>query len=503
VTTVLASPTPTTDDRHARQPARAPLRYRRRAARAAFLAAWTGAAGAAGALSLVAAYAIAVSRPLAATGFAATFDPYRPVLVFATATRAALFLASRPDRNRRPAGAMEEVFAGTRQAIVGSVALVLFTFFWRGGDRFRSFSYSRSVFMIDAALAAVFLSTLIVVVKLSLRWLRAVGRDRRRIVVIGTVRSAQPLLQAVAERPETGYQVVARIDPEDASGPAMVDALLSIAAATAVDEVVVTAPGLDRDTLIGFIGSGPLRAVKLRAVPDCCGLQPSKVEADELLDLPMLSLFSDPRAPLRRRVSRALDLVVGALLLVISAPLFLAAAAAVRVTSRGPTFFRQERLGMDGRPFRILKLRTMHEGSDTSVHLDYMGALIRGDGGPESSEGLYKLVDDGRITAVGRWLRKYSVDELPQLFNVIKGDMSLVGPRPPLPSEVGLYAAWQRRRLDVRPGLTGLWQVSGRSRMSFDDMVRLDLQYIDQWSPLGDLRILLRTIPAVLRRESS
>jgi len=202
-------------------------------------------------------------------------------------------------------------------------------------------------------------------------------------------------------------------------------------------------------------------------------------------------------------VARAIDLIGAMLALLITLPVMVLAAIAVRVTSKGPVLFRQERVGRSGDRFSMLKFRTMRSGADAAAHRRYVASLIRGQALEQGDAGLYKLVDDERVTSVGRALRKLSIDELPQLLNVVMGDMRLVGPRPALPFEVDLYEDWQLRRLSVKPGMTGLWQVSGRSRLTYEDMVRLDLSYIDSWSPLKDIRILLRTVPAIMRREAS
>jgi lipopolysaccharide/colanic/teichoic acid biosynthesis glycosyltransferase len=203
-------------------------------------------------------------------------------------------------------------------------------------------------------------------------------------------------------------------------------------------------------------------------------------------------------------IKRIMDIFGGALALVVCAPLFLIAALAIKATSEGPVLFRQQRVGQYGRCFTFLKLRSMRVDNDPSVHQEYVLKLINGDANCESSsgenQGIYKIKNDHRVTRVGRLLRRTSLDEIPQLFNVLKGEMSLVGPRPAIPYEVAAYQTWHRRRvLDVKPGITGSWQVNGRSRVKFDDMVRLDLQYAKSWSPWRDISILLRTPAAVLR----
>jgi lipopolysaccharide/colanic/teichoic acid biosynthesis glycosyltransferase len=190
-------------------------------------------------------------------------------------------------------------------------------------------------------------------------------------------------------------------------------------------------------------------------------------------------------------VKRVLDVVAATMLLVCLLPLFLVVALLIKLDSRGSVFYRQQRVGLGGRPFRMFKFRSMRHGADRQlVHLLPFN---------ETDGLLFKLRCDPRVTRVGRVLRRLSIDELPQLINVILGDMSLVGPRPPLQREVEKYNVWQHRRLDVLPGLTGLWQVSGRSDLAFDDGISLDLQYVVQRSLLLDLIIIARTIPAILR----
>jgi len=217
---------------------------------------------------------------------------------------------------------------------------------------------------------------------------------------------------------------------------------------------------------------------------------------------PDLSQREDGRK-LFRVLKRTMDIVGSTLALVFLLPAFLAIAAAVKMTSEGPIFFRQRRIGQHGKSFVFLKFRSMQANNDAAVHKAYVQSLIAGKAEKQPSngngQGVYKLTHDPRVTKIGSFLRKTSLDELPQFVNVLKGEMSLVGPRPPVPYEVEAYDVWHRRRLlEAKPGITGLWQVSGRSRVKFDDMVRLDLRYARTWSPWTDVKILCRTPAAVL-----
>jgi lipopolysaccharide/colanic/teichoic acid biosynthesis glycosyltransferase len=192
---------------------------------------------------------------------------------------------------------------------------------------------------------------------------------------------------------------------------------------------------------------------------------------------------------------RLIDLIGAAVLLTLSAPVLALAALAIKIDSRGPVLFRQVRCGMNGRPFQIVKLRTMTTDAE-----ERKAALMEQN---EMDGPVFKIRKDPRVTRVGKWLRRCSIDELPQFWNVLVGDMSFVGPRPPVPGEVAEYATFDRRRLSMRPGITCLWQVGGRNSIGFADWVKLDLEYIDTWSMALDLKILLRTIPAIFRGTGS
>lgn len=201
-------------------------------------------------------------------------------------------------------------------------------------------------------------------------------------------------------------------------------------------------------------------------------------------------------------VKRLIDIFSAILVIVLGFPFFLAIAALIKLTSSGPIFFRQQRVGERGRHFTLFKFRTMREGCDDSIHREFTTSFIQGQMSnstlDEKAPSVYKLTNDPRVTAVGNFLRKTSLDELPQFINILRGEMTIVGPRPPLHYELEHYEEWHKLRLTVRPGLTGLWQVSGRSSVPFNEMVKLDLYYIEHWSLLMDLKIMVRTVPVML-----
>jgi exopolysaccharide biosynthesis polyprenyl glycosylphosphotransferase len=273
------------------------------------------------------------------------------------------------------------------------------------------------------------------------------------------------------------------------------------------NEVIIADPSVPGEALFdALMQTGRRRGVEFRIAPTLLNCLPSKTEIDQIGALPMITLFRSPLSQVARIVKRTSDLVVATLALLVLSPLWLIIALLIRLDSRGSVFYHQERVGMDGRVFLFYKFRTMRPQADDRDHREYQRRYIAGS--PDTNLGdpdrpVYKLHADPRITRVGRILRRTSLDELPQLYNVLRGDMSIVGPRPPIPYEVEAYQLWHRKRLDMKPGVTGLWQVSGRNRLPFDEMVRLDLYYIENWSLLLDLKIILQTLPVMLRGDDA
>ena len=230
------------------------------------------------------------------------------------------------------------------------------------------------------------------------------------------------------------------------------------------------------------------------------------LRVDMLGDLPLIGTAGSSIEGLNRIIKRLFDISICTLLLIFGAPIMMLAAMAVWMFDGRPILFRQTRVGIRGRAFEILKFRTMRVSASDGAHREYVREWIAnsGDGNASNKKhgpAVFKLHNDERITRVGRVLRRFSIDELPQLINVLRGDMSLIGPRPAVPYELELYDEWHRRRLDAVPGITGLWQVSGRNGLCFEEMVRLDVHYIEDWSLVGDLKILARTVPVLLRGE--
>lgn len=338
--------------------------------------------------------------------------------------------------------------------------------------------------------------------KLGLRLLARVVRRRghnfRTMLIVGTNPRSEEIARTIQLHPHWGLRVLGFLAPngdrpEELAGVPVLgsaDDLPRILAEEVVDEVLFV---LARRQLEEFEESFLLCSelgIRARVALHFPHLK-ARVLMEELEGIPLLTFTTTPAAPFPLFVKRLADLVVSSLGLILLAPLMALIAAAVWLTSRGPALFRQERCGLNGRRFTLVKFRTMD--ADAAEHLGDVAHLNEVDGPA------FKARRDPRVTALGWLLRRFSLDELPQLWNVVKGDMSLVGPRPPIPEEVARYERWQRRRLSMKPGLTGLWQVSGRADLGdFNRWIALDLAYIDQWSLWLDLKILLRTLPAVL-----
>ncbi|MGY1820431.1 sugar transferase [Geodermatophilus sp. SYSU D00079] len=339
----------------------------------------------------------------------------------------------------------------------------------------------------------------------TLRGLRAQGRCTKRVVVVGRGTAVLELVDRLRRQQFAGLDVVATcVPPADRERVAGASAL----PVGTLDEVVALAAGLEADTIAVTSASETaaqyLRqlswqlegtGIELLVAPGLIEVAGPRLHIRPLEGLPLLSVEQPRFEGWRRVVKGGLDRAAAGLAVVLLAPVLLAIAAAVKLTSPGPVLYRQERVGVNGRSFTMLKFRSMVVDADRQV--DALMAQNISDGL------LFKMRSDPRVTPVGRLLRRLSLDELPQLFNVLGGSMSLVGPRPPLPGEVARYDTSVHRRLLVKPGLTGLWQVSGRSDLPWEEAVRLDLRYVENWSLAMDLLILARTVRAVLGRSGA
>jgi exopolysaccharide biosynthesis polyprenyl glycosylphosphotransferase len=325
------------------------------------------------------------------------------------------------------------------------------------------------------------------------------GRVQRIVVVLGGGARARELAAWLTSRPEWGYEVAGYLDwggeagaPEEGGLRRLgtLDDLTRLLETRSVDEVVLDLTPDRWAEMQKAVALCEEVGVDVRIRPDVFGTVLAKAYVDDLGGAPVLTYSTVPTQPGALLVKQLLDYLIAGTATLLLSPVMLAAAVAIKATSPGPVLFRQTRCGRNGRRFTLLKFRSMVQDAERKK----AELLARN----EMSGPVFKIADDPRITSVGRVLRRTSLDELPQLFNVLRGEMSVVGPRPPLPEEVERYERWQRRRLSMKPGITCIWQVNGRNQVDFGDWMKLDLQYIDRWSLRLDLEILLRTAGVVL-----
>jgi exopolysaccharide biosynthesis polyprenyl glycosylphosphotransferase len=336
----------------------------------------------------------------------------------------------------------------------------------------------------------------------ALHLLRRFGRNVRNALVVGTGPRACSYVDTVAAHPEWGTRIVGFVDDCDAPvdprlGGTLVHKLVDFRdlLGQVIDEVVIAVPRSLLESIRPVVVECAARGIPVTVLANLFDDCLPTVRGTQYGRLPVLQLAPVAPRPVAIAVKRAIDVVGSAALLALFAPVMAAAALAIRASSAGGVIFRQERIGLRGRTFDCLKFRSMVE--DAERLRETLLAHNEMDGPA------FKISDDPRVTPVGRFLRRWSLDELPQLWNVLRGDMSLVGPRPPLPDEVDRYGGGQRRRLSMRPGITCLWQISGRNEIGFEGWMELDLHYIDQWSLALDLWILLSTPVAVLGRRGA
>jgi exopolysaccharide biosynthesis polyprenyl glycosylphosphotransferase len=458
---------------------------------------------------------IVVSLPYA---FPPKFAPYLSVLYFVPLIHVLTFWYRGLYRVRGEFSFTEDFIQIFKAVSIGALLVTVLAFFYRGGFTYSAFSYSRVVFILYYALGL----TVFVVYRAGLRSLQTFYRRRHinviPILIVGSNGVAEMCINEIAHNPRLGRRVVGFVTTDGSPPPSAVlqawptlgryDEMHQFIRLHGIGEVLITDPDIPTQMLFDtMVKCGRGARVAFRVVPNLLNCIPRKTYVEQLGAVPMVRLFEEPLSGPARLFKRSIDLFVSSLILLLTAPLWLVIAITIKLESRGSLFYRQERVGMDGQIFLLYKFRSMldHTGVDEG-HRDYMKRVITEQGdsnlGTETTPS-YKFINDSRLTRIGRWLRQTSLDELPQIFNVFKGEMSLVGPRPPIPYEVECYEAWHRKRLDVKPGLTGLWQVSGRYHLSFQQMVQLDIYYIENWSLWLDLKIILKTLPALFMSEQT
>lgn len=458
------------------------------------------------------------------------FVPYAGVLYFLVPVRLAMLVYQRVFRLQGAFSYINEFIKIFKAVAVGSLLTIAFTFLFRGGFAFREFSYSRGVFALDFLLALIAFS----IFHLGLRRLQTLVRARDinliPTLIVGTNAEAEQTVRELRERTDLGYRVVGIIATEntekhrerqknlsvssiakfpDVEVVGDLEDLPEVIRALGIQEVIITDNSLPSERLFeAMMSIGRKQRVEFRLAPSLFNFMPQKTSVEQIGVLPMVRLFREPLSDAERFTKRLFDILISATLIVLLAPVWLVIALFIRLDSKGATLFRQERVGMDGRRFLCYKFRTMRHDADETLHREAYrknieGAIEEANAGDAENPVFGKVKNDPRVTRVGRFLRRTSLDELPQFLNVLIGDMSVVGARPPIPYEVEDYDIRHRKRLDMKPGITGLWQVSGRNRLTFEEMVQIDLYYIENWSLWLDLKIILLTLPAVLRGDGA
>ena len=426
----------------------------------------------------------------------ANYAPFQMYMPFALVLTILLMVAYKLGGvYNQPRGAawLDEVYALVGGTTTGIVIVTAITF-W-----FRPLVYSRLMFLWAGGI----IITLLSLSRLIKRWVlesrmrRGLGVDR--VLIVGAGEVGRRLMRNIVAQPELGYQVIGFVDDDAEKSRTDIGRfkalggignLPRVVQEEAIDEVIVTLPWMHHRKILGIMRQCERERVRARIVPDLFQLALSRVDIEDLGGIPIIGVKEISITGWNLAFKRASDIVLSLAALILLSPLLLLISAAIKLDSSGPILFKQVRVGKGGRRFVFHKFRSMRQGAEEErrqlADLDeVMGAT-------------FKIRHDPRCTRVGRFLRRTSLDELPQFYNVLRGEMSLVGPRPAIPSEVEQYQEWHRRRLEIPPGITGLWQVSGRSQLTFDEMCLLDIYYLENWSPLLDLKIALKTAPAVL-----
>lgn len=422
--------------------------------------------------------------------------PYRIYLPFVAGFTFLLILVYRQHgiyRLRRQISWLDEVYTIANGTATGIVITIVFIFLTR-----REF-YSRLIFIYAGLLAVAILAVSRLFKVIFLRQMRRHGVGIRRAVIVGAGEIGRTVMRTVVANPETGFKIIGFVDDNPVKGETDIGRFKALGSTNnladfldqeEVDEVIITLPWQYHRKIVSLMAQCERENVRVRIVPDMFQMTLNRMQVEDIAGIPMIGMKEVSISGLNQFIKRSLDVTISTLALVLGAPLMGLVALMIKLESPGPVLFPQERVGKDNRRFILYKFRSMVE--DAEARQASLEALNEADGP------LFKIKEDPRLTRLGKWLRRLSLDELPQFYNVLRGDMSLIGPRPPIPAEVEQYQEWHKRRLEVAPGITGLWQVSGRSELTFDEMALLDIYYIENWSLSLDTKILWQTIPKVL-----
>lgn len=442
-------------------------------------------------------YRLQILRPVNEP-FQSPFEPYVPYVILYVGLLFLSFQGSRLYRRVRGRAWLDEVSTIINGVMTTTVLLMAVSFVTQ------PLVFSRLLIIYVAAITIVLLSLARVVQRIIYARMRERGIGVNRVLVVGGGDVGRAVLRTMIARKELGYAPLGYLtdDPAERADLGRIKALGDLNALPAllrqepVDTVVITLPWAYHDQILKLVSICQDADVDVQVVPDVFQLNLRQVQVDNLDGIPLLHVNNFASFPgINRLLKRAIDIAIMILAAPLWIPVFLLVALAIRLEGPGPIFYTQRRIGENGRDFEMVKFRSMIPNADK-----LQAQLVRQSGQDPRHP---KLQNDPRITKVGRVIRALSLDELPNLINVIRGQMSLVGPRPPTPDEVALYEPWHMQRLSIMPGLTGLWQINGRSDVPFDEMCLLDIYYIENWSIKLDAQILMMTIPRVLMRQGA
>jgi exopolysaccharide biosynthesis polyprenyl glycosylphosphotransferase len=425
-------------------------------------------------------------------------DVYFPFLLVLTILLIVAYKIDNVYVPRRLGMWLDQMSRIVRSTMIAMLIMIGITFVYQ------PFFYSRLIYLYATILIVALLGLGRFVWGAILSQLRRRGFGVSRVLIVGAGDVGRMVIRTVMAQPEFGYRIMALVDDHVESsalsiGPVPTiegtQCLPQIIAEKNIDEVIVTLPWTDHQRILDIFQLCESLGVRARTVPDLFQLSLNRVDVEDLGGVPVIGLKPASIRGANLIVKRIMDVALGSLMLLITSPLMIISALAIKLDSPGPVIFRQKRVGAHGQEFVVFKFRSMREGAD-----EEKDQLLEFN---EMNGPLFKMRADPRTTRLGRFLRRFSIDELPQLFNVLRGEMSMVGPRPHTSAEVAQYQNWQRQVLEAPPGLTGLAQASGRSQLSFDEQCLLDIYYIENWSPALDLKILLRTVPKLLSGEGA
>ena len=405
---------------------------------------------------------------------------------------------------RRRRSTIFEIGAVVRSTAFTFLLILAATFFYRG------YSYSRGMIAFFIPLVVLFVGVGRLGVRaLTVRALERFG-GRARVLILGDNEVGRSLVAAM-QRERDYFEVVGFLstgeEADSAGGEQLCPKLGTISDLERLcgeydfDSLVMVDRNLEETTVLECIEICLRQTISWNVVPGVHELLLDRAQVELVDGIPLVGMRGSRIVGFNWMIKRAMDVLGASLILLLASPLMVLASLAIKLSSPGPVFYVHDRVGFRGQVFPFIKFRSMHLNNDDTIHREYTKKWIEENAAhSEDSEGgeLHKIEDDPRIFSAGKFIRRYSIDELPQLFNVLKGDMSLIGPRPALPYEVEVYREWHRRRFEAPPGITGLWQVSGRNRLSFEEMIKLDIDYLENWSVWMDIQILFRTIRVVL-----